>query len=105
MCNKKSDLRLSIPLLFAISISFMKTTKNDDAKVFQDIGNTWNKVFQKFSANETLCFSRRNKVFLRLKQSVSSTDTVIGLLRQSKTMRLAKPDQPQVEKSMANVRK
>ena len=90
MCNKKSDLRLSIPLLFAISISFMKTSKNDDAKVFQDIGNTWNKVFQKFSANETLCFWLKNKVFFRSKHFVSSTDTVMGLLRQTKTYAVGK---------------
>ena len=53
--------------------------KNDDAKVFQDIGSTWNKVFQKFSTNETLCFKGRNKVFRPQKHFVSSIDTVIGL--------------------------
>jgi len=42
-------------------------------RVFQDIGSTWNKVFQKFIAFETLCFSPGNKMFLPLKQSVSST--------------------------------
>ena len=39
------------------------------------------KVFPQKIANETLCFRLRNKVFLWQKQSVSSTDTVLGLLR------------------------
>ena len=38
------------------------------------ICSTWNKVFQKIYAFETLCFWPRNKVFLPQKQSVSSTE-------------------------------
>ena len=64
---------------------FKQPTKKLTCTVeLQDIGNITRKVFQRKFVNETLCFRLRNKVFLRPKHFVLSTDTFIGRLKQKK---------------------